>query len=174
MNKQELGKAILKAAYLEGDFTLRSGAKSKYYLDKYLFGTKPEILRAIAKHIVALLPKDTEYDRLAAPELGAVTLVAAIAMEVNKPFVIVRKGSKDYGTSKLIEGDIQPGEKIVIVEDILTSGGAALEAAKKLVENDNKVLKVIGIINREQGADKNFKEAGFVMDSLFTKTELGI
>jgi orotate phosphoribosyltransferase len=174
MDKKQLGKKILEAAYLEGDFTLRSGQKSKYYLDKYLFETKPDILGPLAKELAKKLPPLNSFDRIAGPELGAVALAAALSVETGKPFVIVRKGQKGYGTDKVVEGEIKAGERVVIVEDILTTGGAALEAAQKLSQMQIKVLLVLGVIDREQGARDNFTKAGFKMDSVFTKTELGI
>jgi orotate phosphoribosyltransferase len=174
LDKAQLGKEILKASYLEGDFTLRSGKKSKYYLDKYLFETKPHILKNLAKELAIKLPALDSFDRLAGPELGAVSLVAALSIEVDKPFVIVRKGKKDYGTEKVFEGEIKSGERVVLIEDILTTAGAAIEAAIQLRDYGVEVDRILGVIDREQGAGDNAKEAGFKMDSVFTKTELGI
>lgn len=174
ITKQELGKKILAVAYLEGDFTLRSGKKSKYYLDKYLFATQPDILAPLAKELAKKLPDLDTFDRLAGPELGAVALVAALSIEVNKPFVIVRKEQKGYGTSKVVEGKLEPGEKVVLIEDILTTAGAAIAAAENLRNLGNEVLLILGVIDREQGAGANAEKAGFIMDSVFTKTELGI
>ena len=172
MNKTELGKAILDAAYLEGDFVLRSGKRSKYYLDKYLFETRPEILRAIAEEMSKLMPAGV--DRIAGTELGAVALAAALSLKTDLPFVIARKATKDYGTSKAIEGVFEPGEKIVLVEDIMTTGGAALNAADVLKEAGLDVVLVIGTIDREQGAREAFAAKGLNYAALFTKTELGI
>lgn len=174
MDKQLLGKKILEAAYLEGDFTLRSGQKSKYYLDKYLFATRPDILAPLAKELAKKLPPLDTFDRLAGPELGAVALVAALSIEVGKPFVIVRKGQKGYGTDKVVEGKLLAGEKVVLIEDILTTAGAAIQAAENLRAFGHEVLVIIGVIDREQGAKANADKAGFNMDSVFTKTELGI
>ncbi len=170
----ELGKMITDAALLTGDFLLRSGKRSKYYFDKYLFGTRPEILRPLAKEMAKKLPPLDSFDRLAAPELGAVTLVTALAMEVGKPFVIVRKVQKDYGTAKLFEGKLEKGEKVVLVEDILTTAGAALQAAEGLRTYGVNVLTILGVIDREEGARENITKAGFTMDAVFTKTALGI
>ena len=174
MDKKELGRQITKAALLTGDFTLRSGKKSKYYLDKYLFGTKPGILAPLAKELAKKLPPLDSFDRLAAPELGAITLVTALALEVGKPFVLVRKEQKDHGTSKLFEGELAKGEKVVLIEDILTTAGAVLKAAEGLRDHGVNVLKIIGVIDREEGARENIEKAGFTMDAVFTKSELGI
>lgn len=174
MKKAELGKKIVEAALLTGDFVLRSGKRSKYYFDKYLFGTQPGILSPLAKEIANKLPPTDSYDKLAAPELGAITLATAVALEIKKPMVIVRKAQKDYGTSKLFEGDIKKGEKVVLIEDILTTAGAAIKAAESLRDFGVDVLKIIGVIDREEGARENIQKAGFTMEAVFTKSELGI
>jgi orotate phosphoribosyltransferase len=172
MTKQELGKAILKAAYLEGDFVLRSGKRSKYYLDKYLFGTKPQILSAIADEMAKVLPKATQ--RIGGTVLGAVTLATALSLKTGIPAIIARKTEKDYGTAKLVEGEWKPGEKVVLVEDVVTTGGAALEAAENLKKMGLEVLGVIAVIDREEGGKEAFAAKGINFQSLFTKTSLGI
>jgi orotate phosphoribosyltransferase len=167
-----LGKALVKAAYLEGDFLLSSGQRSKYYMDKYRFSTDPKILKPIAQGLAALLPDG--LDMLAGVELGAVPLVTAVSLEVGLPFVIVRKAAKEYGTSKLIEGVLHPGAKLALVEDVLTTAGQAIRAANLLVELGGHVERIIYVVDREQGADANIRAAGFTPAALFTKTSLGI
>jgi orotate phosphoribosyltransferase len=167
-----LGQAILEAAYLEGDFTLSSGQKSRYYLDKFRFSTDPALLGPIAEGLASLLPEG--LDRLAGVELGAVPLVTALALKTGLPFVIVRKGAKDYGTAKLIEGVLEPGMRVALVEDVLTTAGQAIRAAQLLSELGAKVEKVVYVVDREQGADANIRAAGFAPAALFTKTSLGI
>ncbi len=174
MKKEELGKLIKDVALLTGDFVLRSGKRSKYYFDKYLFGTKPEVLRPLAKELAKKLPPLDSFDRLAAPELGAITLVTALGLETGKNFVLVRKAQKEYGTAKQFEGTINKGEKVVLIEDILTTAGAALQAANGLRDFGVEVIKIIGVIDREEGARENITQAGFTMDAVFTKSELGI
>jgi orotate phosphoribosyltransferase len=172
MTKQELGKAILKAAYLEGDFVLRSGKRSKYYLDKYLFGTKPQILGAIAGEMAKVLPKSTQ--RIGGTVLGAVTLATALSLKTGIPAIIVRKAEKDYGTQKLVEGEWKPGEKVTLVEDVVTTGGAVLEAAESLKKMGLDVLGVIAVIDREEGGREAFAAKGVPFQALFTKSSLGI
>src|SRR5437763_15663108 len=100
-----LADAIRDAALLEGDFVLRSGRRSSYYLDKYRFGTRPDLLRPLGMAIAAAVREhEPEAVRLAAPELGAVTLATAASLELGLPFVIVRGKAKEYGTAKRIEG----------------------------------------------------------------------
>ena len=172
MDRTTLAHAVKDAAYLEGDFVLSSGQRSKYYLDKYLFSTEPTLLRQIAKALAELLPEG--YDVLAGLELGAVPLVTALALETGRPFAIVRKAAKDYGTSKLFEGRLEPGQRVVLIEDVLTTASQAIGAANRLREFGADVVKVIYVVDREQGAAENLADAGLVAEALFTKTDLGI
>ena len=107
MNRDQLAKRIAEVSLLRGEFTLRSGRKSNYYLDKYLFETQPDVLAALGKLFAEHVTPDV--DRIAGAELGAVALAAATAMASGKPFVIIRNQKKDYGTSKLVEGMLEPG-----------------------------------------------------------------
>lgn len=170
----ELGDRLIAASYLEGDFVLRSGARSKYYLDKYLFGTRPDLLRDLAAGLARLLPACEPYDVLAGPELGAVPLVTSLSLLVDKPFVIVRKTEKDYGTKRLLEGRSEPGQRAVVVEDIVTSGGAALQAVRALREAGLEVRGVLCVVDREQGGTEAFAAEGVRLDRLFTASGLGI
>ena len=174
MTKEELGALIKKVALLTGDFTLRSGRKSKYYFDKYLFETKPEVLGPLTKELAAMLPPADSFNRLAGPELGAVALTAALSLEVKKPFIIVRKGDKGYGTSKMVEGEAFKGDKVVLIEDILTTAGAAIAAADKLKLSGIEVIMMIGVLDREEGAKQNIEAAGYQYKALFTKSMLGL
>ncbi len=172
LSRDALARRIAEVALLRGEFTLRSGRKSNFYLDKYLFETQPDILQALGKAFAAMLPPET--DRLAGPELGAVALAAAAAMHANKPFVLVRNSKKGYGSGKLVEGIIKPGDKVVIVEDILTTGGQIVEAAKTLEGAGATVIKMLGTIDRLEGARENIEAAGYSYESLFTIRDLGI
>lgn len=173
MTDAELGAALKQAAYLEGDFTLRSGRKSKYYLDKYLFETQPTLLRELARRFAAQVTPDIQ--RVAGAELGAVALAAAVALATDKPFVIVRNSKKaDYGTSKLIEGRLEPGERVLLVEDIATSGGQALEAARTLQQHGAQVAAVVAVLDRLEGARQTLEAAGLTFKALFTTDDLGI
>jgi len=170
----ELGDRILEASYLEGDFVLRSGRRSRFYLDKYLFETRPDLLRDIAGGLVAKLPAYEPFDLLAGPELGAVAIVAALSLASGKPFVIVRKGEKGYGTKKAMEGRVEPGQRVVVVEDVVTSGGAALQAVDKLRAAGLDVVGLLCVVDREEGGGAAFAAAGVPFDPLFTATSLGI
>ena len=172
MERVELMQAIMKAAYLEGDFVLRSGQRSKYYLDKYLFETEPGILSELGCLLAARCSDRTQ--RIAGAELGGVPLAAATSMAARKPFVIVRNAKKDYGTSKQLEGRLDAGDVVLLVEDVVTTGGQLLEAARALTHAGAEVERIVAVIDREQGAREHIEAAGWRFDALFTKTELGI
>jgi orotate phosphoribosyltransferase len=165
-------KRVKETAYLEGNFITRAGKPTTYYIDKYLFSTQPDVLKALGSALAASLPPLDSFDRIAAPELGAVALAAAVAMEVGKPFIIVRKKTKDYGTQKRLEGKAIEGETVVMIEDILTTGGAVLQACESVTEAGLKVKAIVGVINREEGAFENIQKAGYPVSALFTTTDL--
>src|SRR5208282_5721456 len=172
MTRDELAKRIAEVSLLRGEFILRSGRKSNYYLDKYRFETQPDVLVELGK---LFAEKVTEkVDRIAGAELGAVPLAAATAMACGKPFVIVRNQKKDYGTGKLVEGVLNAGETVLIVEDVLTTGGQVIEAAKSLKDAGAKIDRIVAVIDRQEGARQNIESAGYVFDALFTTADLGI
>ncbi len=172
VTKEELIRRIKETAYLEGDFILRSGKRSKYYLDKYLFETCPDILRALGKEFAKYVTSDVTL--IAGAELGGVALAAATAMETGKNWIIVRNSKKGYGTGKLVEGVLKPGDVVLLVEDIATTGGQVLEAAKVITEAGAKVKKIVAVIDRKQGAAENITQAGYKFESILTKDDLGI
>ena len=157
---------ILAAAVLRGSFTLRSGKASSYYVDKYRFQVRPELLRRVAAAVAELVPAGTE--RLAGVELGAVPLVTAVSLHTGIPFVIVRKGAKDHGTANLIEGEPLDGAAVTVVEDIFTTGGQALESAAKVRQAGGRVLRVVGALDRGEGGLQAIRAAGYDTEVLFT------
>ena len=172
MTRQELIKRIKETAYLEGDFVLRSGKRSKYYLDKYLFETCPDILKALGEEFARYITDDVTL--IAGAELGGVALAAATAMQTGKNWIIVRNTKKGYGTGKLIEGVLKEGDVVLLVEDVATTGGQVLEAAKVITEAGAKVKKIVCVIDRKQGAEENITKAGYQFKSILTKHDLGI
>lgn len=178
MDKESLGRSLLEAAYLEGDFVLRSGKRSKYYLDKYLFETEPRVLRGIVFELAGMIRERMangfEYERLAAPELGGVVLGAGLSLELGIPLLLVRKESKEYGTGKQIEGRFAPGETVAIIEDIVTSGGAAIMAAEALREAGLAVEDLYCVVDRQEGGAAAAAAAGLTLRPLFTSSDLGI
>ena len=172
METEQLVQRIRDTALLHGTFTLRSGRVSNYYLDKYLFETQPDILQELGRRFADCV--DDSVDRLAGAELGGIPLVTAAAIATGKPTVLIRNQKKDYGTSKLLEGVLNEGDRVVFVEDVVTSGGQVIEGAKVLQDAGAEVVKVVAVIDREEGGRANIEAAGLTFESLFTRTDLGI
>lgn len=172
-DRDELAVAIREAALLEGDFVLRSGRRSSYYLDKYRLGTRPELLAPLGVAI-ALAVSEVAPDavRIAAPELGAVSLAAAASLESGLPFVIVRKETKSYGTGNRIEGTFEPGESVCVVEDVVTSGGAALDAVAALREAGLIVRAAVCVLEREEGGLDALAREGVALRPLYVTSEI--
>ena len=171
MDKAELARRVKDAAFLEGDFVLRSGKRSKYYLDKYLFSAQPDILAEFGKRFAEYAG---DVDVIAGPELGAVSLAAATSMASGKPFAIVRKAQKEYGTTKLLEGASVEGKRVLLVEDIGTTAGAALQAAETLKASGAIIARLVFALDRMEGARENVEAAGFEFNALLNKQDLGI
>lgn len=158
---------------LRGDFLLRSGARSSYYIDKYLFTTEPALLQRLARELSSRLPDGVQ--RVAGPVLGAVPLVTAVSLQTGLPSVIVRVDKpKEYGTSRRFEGRLEAGDRVVLVEDVVTTGGAALAAVEVLREAGAEVLGAMVVVDREQGGREAFAAAGVPLRSLFTRSDLGL
>lgn len=172
MTRDELAKLIADASLLRGTFTLRSGRTSNFYLDKYLFSTQPRVLAELGRMFAARVPLRTQ--RLAGAELGGIPLVSAASMATGMPCIFVRNQKKDYGTAKQLEGKLDKGDKVTIIEDVATTGGQALEAAKVLRDGGADVLAIIATIDRLEGARENIEKEGIAFDALFTVRDLGV
>jgi orotate phosphoribosyltransferase len=173
LSREALGRALREAAYLEGDFLLRSGRRSKYYLDKYRFETRPDLLRPLGQAIAeAVREHAPAAERLAGPELGAVALAAAASLESGLPFLIVRKEAKDYGTSNRLEGLHEEGECVCLIEDVVTSGGAAIEAVLALRQAGLRVSNAVCVVDREEGGVDELARHAVRLRPLFRASEL--
>ncbi|MEP0813350.1 MAG: orotate phosphoribosyltransferase [bacterium] len=172
MDKTALAAKLREVALLEGDFTLRSGKKSRYYFDKYLFEGTPDVLRDVARALAAMLPEGTR--QLAGVELGGVPLVTAVALESGIPAIFVRKAAKEYGTEKLFEGRRVESAPALIIEDVVTTGGASIEAAKRLMDAGIEVAGVLAVLDRKQGGAEAFAEAGIQFWALFDRDDIGM
>ena len=173
LSRHELGAALREHAYLEGDFVLRSGRRSRYYLDKYRFETRPDLLGPLGERIAQVVAEhDPEAVRLAGPELGAVPLAAAASLASGLPFLIVRKEAKDYGTANRLEGAFDPDESVCLIEDVVTSGGAAVQAIEALREAGLTCRTAVCVVDREEGGAEALTKAGVRLRALFRATEL--
>jgi orotate phosphoribosyltransferase len=169
----ELKRALKEHAYLEGDFLLRSGKRSRYYLDKYRFETRPDLLRALAERIAAGVREHApETTVIAGPELGAVALAAAASLESGLPFLIVRKEAKDYGTNKRLEGTWEPGASACLVEDVVTTAGAAVSAVDALREAGVNVSTAICVVDREEGGSDELARHAVRLRPLFRASDV--
>jgi orotate phosphoribosyltransferase len=169
----QLGEALVAAAYLEGDFVLRSGKRSRYYLDKYLFETRPELLAPLGKAIADTVREhEPETQRLAAPVLGGVVLAASAALVSGLPFLMIRDAAKEYGTANRIEGAFEPGERVCLVEDIVTSGGALLEAVTAVRDAGLVVGTAVCVVDREEGGADALARQAVRLRPLFGAGEL--
>jgi orotate phosphoribosyltransferase len=169
----QLGEALVAAAYLEGDFVLRSGKRSRYYLDKYLFETRPDLLSAIGKAIAETVREhEPEAQRLAAPVLGGVVLAASASLVSGLPFLMIRDAAKEYGTANRIEGAFESGERVCLVEDIVTSGGALLEAVTAVRDAGLVVGTAVCVVDREEGGADALARQAVRLRPLFRAGEL--
>ena len=168
-----LAQALVEHAYLEGDFLLRSGRRSRYYLDKYCFETRPDLLRPLGERIAAAVKEHApDATRLAGPELGAVALAAAASLQSGLPFIIVRKAAKEYGTAKRIEGPYEEGECICLIEDVVTSGGALLDSVEALRGAGLVVHTAVCVVDREEGGADALARHAVRLRPLFRAGEL--
>ncbi len=173
MDRDELAAALREHAYLEGDFVLRSGRRSRYYLDKYRFETRPDLLGPLGERIAEAVEEvEPGAVRLAGPELGAVALAASASLASGLPFLIVRNEAKGYGTGNRLEGVFEEGELACLVEDVVTSGGAAVEAVEALREASLEVRNAVCVVDREEGGTEALASVGVQLRPLFRVSEL--
>ena len=165
-----LARRIYDTAHITGEFTLRSGAKSNEYFDKYLFEANPDLLKHIALALVKLVPPG--MDALAGLEMGGIPIATMLSQLTGLPVLFVRKKAKEYGTCKIAEGGQVRGRKLLIVEDVVTSGGAILDAAKALRAEGAVLAHVVCVIDRESGGSANLANADLILSPLFTMSEL--
>lgn len=156
MKKKELINILRECGAIQfGDFILTSGAKSKYYIDIKKASTNPIILKKIIKEIAKY---SYDYELIAGMELGAVPLIVALSLETNIPYVIIRKEKRVHGTSKQIEGENVENKKVLIIEDVTTSGGSVIQCINILKQNNAILDKIIVIVDRENGAKEKIAD----------------
>ncbi|MFB6283342.1 MAG: orotate phosphoribosyltransferase [Halobacteria archaeon] len=170
--KKELAELLIDCdAVLHGEFELSSGKTSDYYVDKYVFETDPEALEAIGDE-VAEKAEEIGAEKLAGVALGAVPLAAAASIKSGLPYVIARKKAKEYGTSNAVEGELEDGEEVVVLEDIVTTGGSAIEAIEKLREAGAVVNDIVVVVDRQEGGVDSIEEEGVEVHALLTADDL--
>jgi orotate phosphoribosyltransferase len=165
-----LAARVYAASHLTGTFTLRSGVTSAEYFDKYRFEADPALLNDLAVALAPLVPADT--DALAGLELGGVPLATMLSQVTGRPARFVRKEAKTYGTCQLAEGGDIDGARLCIVEDVVTSGGAVLDAAVELRARGAVLGTVVCVIDRESGGADQLAAAGLELRALFTMSQL--
>ncbi|MET1123931.1 MAG: orotate phosphoribosyltransferase [Archaeoglobaceae archaeon] len=156
-------KLVAVGALKFGDFILSSGKRSDVYVDIKLASTYPEILEEIADAMAEKL-KSVEFDRIACVELGGVPIAVAVSLKTKKPFVIFRKEKKGYGLGDDAVGEVREGERVVVIEDVVTTGRSAMSAVRKVEERGGRVVKVLAVVDRE--------ESQLEVDSLLKLSEL--
>ena len=166
----DLARRVYERAHLTGEFTLRSGQTSKEYFDKYLFEADPPLLRDIAEAMAPLVPGS--IDGLAGLELGGIPIVTVLSQVSGLPALFVRKKAKDYGTCRLAEGGEVAGRRLVVVEDVVTTGGQVLLSCAELRELGATVDTVLCVIDREAGGAEAFAAEGLELRPLLTMSQL--
>lgn len=165
-----LAKKVAAVSHLRGSFKLRSGTTSAEYFDKYRFEADPVILRAVAEQLAQRLPSN--YDVLAGLEMGGILVATMLSQVTGKPALFVRKKAKDYGTCKFAEGGEVSGRRLLIVEDVVTSGGQILESVAALRDEGAIIEDVACVIDRCSGGRENLEKVGLRLISLFIKGDL--
>lgn len=169
-NGEKLARQIRGAAYLTGEFKLRSGKISQFYWDKYRFESNPILLSAIASEMAKRLPEN--IDGLAGLELGGVPLATALSLQTGHPCYYVRKAPKDYGTCNLIEGGVPNGANLVVIEDVITTAGQVCTSIEQMRAEGIVVEHVIAAIDRQAGGEEKISALGCTFASVFTLAEL--
>jgi orotate phosphoribosyltransferase len=169
-SRVQLAHRIYTRSHLAGEFVLRSGAISDEYFDKYHFESDPILLRDVAGALATLLP--SEVDALAGLELGGVPLATVCSQLTGLPTLFVRKQAKEYGTRRIAEGGPVAGRRLAVIEDVITSGGQAIESCRQLRAEGATIAAVLCVIDREAGGVKNLAGAELELRAVFTRSQL--
>jgi orotate phosphoribosyltransferase len=166
MTKEQVAQKIYELSHITGEFKLRSGQISNEYFDKYLFEAQPQVLGEIAKIMSDLIPQGTQV--LAGLEMGGIPVVTAISMNTGMQAAFVRKKAKEYGTCKLAEGADVAGKNVLIVEDVVTTGGAIIDGVRELRKKGAKIDSVVCVIQRSEKATEILAKEGLKLIPAFT------
>ena len=155
---------------LTGEFTLRSGQVSNEYFDKYLFEADPQLLARVAREVAQLLPNEKHL--LGGLEMGGIPIATAVSQLIGLPTLFIRKKAKEYGTCKLAEGPEFAGKEVVLIEDVITTGGAVRDATIALREAGAIVEYVVCAIDRSPEGENPLADLGLEVRAVLTKAEL--
>lgn len=153
-----------------GKFTLASGRESDYYVDMKKAITDPRILSQIGEMMAEKI-KDEMVDKVAGPAMGAVPIATAVSLTSGIPMLMIRKSKKGYGTSKLIEGELKQDDRVVVVEDVTTTGNSLLKAVEAVKDSGGLVVRALVAVDREEGARENLLKKGVKLEPLVTKSD---
>ncbi|PTD93448.1 orotate phosphoribosyltransferase [archaeon SCG-AAA382B04] len=168
--KQKLKEILKKTGALKfGEFKLSSGKKSDYYIDIKKASTFPEFIKLIGKEISEKLE---DADRLAGVALGGIPLVVSASIYSKKPYIMIRKQKKEYGTKERIEGEFNPNDDVVMIEDVTTTGNSLLNAIKIIREQNVEIKKSIVVVDRGEGAKELLKKHGVELIPIFESKDL--
>jgi orotate phosphoribosyltransferase len=165
-----LASRIHAASHLTGEFVLRSGRTAHEYFDKYQFEADPVLLDTIGQRLAELVPEGTEV--LAGLELGGIAVVTALGRHAGLPCAFVRKAAKSYGTQRLAEGAEVAGRRVLVVEDVVTSGGQIIISAGQLRELGARIEHALCVIDREEGGAQVLASHGVALHALLTRRDL--
>lgn len=169
---QSLADDLLNAGCIKfGEFTLKSGLKSPIYIDLRLIITYPKLLEQVGAAYLPLLEK-LQFDRIAGLPYAAIPIATAISLAGNYPMIYPRKEVKVYGTKAEIEGEYHAGETVVVIDDLVTTGGSKFEAIEKLTGAGLVVRDVVVLVDRQSGAKESLAEAGYAMHAVLTISEM--
>jgi uridine monophosphate synthetase len=172
LNLSALADALLETGCVRfGQFTLKSGVTSPIYIDLRLLASQPNLLTRVASAYLPVL-KGLRYDRLAALPYAALPIATAISLQIGRPMVYPRKEIKDYGTRSAVEGGFERGERVVLIDDLATTGGSKFEAIERLEAAGLEVKDVVVLIDRQGGAAQDLAEAGYRLHAVFTLSQL--
>src|SRR3954452_8711303 len=170
MERAALARAVYDVAHITGTFRLRSGVTSDEYFDKYLFEADPALLRELAEAMAPLVPSGG--DALAGLEMGGIPVATMLSQVTGLPCRFVRKQAKEYGTAKLAEGGVISGQRLCVVEDVVTSGGQIIESCGELRGQGAEIVAVLCVIDRQSGGADNLAKVDLRLTPLFTMSEL--
>ena len=165
-----IARRVRDVSQVYGDFVLRSGRRATEYFDKYQFEADPELLDVVAARMAALVPPETEV--LAGLEMGGIAIVTALGRHTGLPCAFVRKQAKPYGTARLVEGAGVSDRRVLVVEDVVTSGGQIVISTEHLRALGARIETAVCVIDREEGGAASLTTAGIELRALFTRSDL--